>query len=303
MTFNTIILNYYILIFSTFEGYSLARKTGLEVVAIFKQISKEILKMTYKIVIILLLSSIHLYSQTLCRTDIMNNEEVISADRIERFIKYDFSQLWLKTENEFVYGIIGDEHQRILVKILTVLKNSKNPKEYLITGKSSVKENVCRFSGKITVIKIQESKRTIFGVDNEFRERLKTQGILIAQYEFFENKGETHSGVFHGLVKTKWYLDKKNKIRYDDTNIEADGYFNNAFVGTWKMYKSNVLKKCNWADYRVPNSNCDFDIGAGDFNVSEKYWKNGWLDIALKNKVTNQNIENTKSSGNKKWWL
>ena len=238
-----------------------------------------------------------------CRTDVMNKEEIIPVDKTEKFIKYDFSNLWLKTENDFVYGIIGDDHQRILIKILTAVKNSRNPNEYLIKGKSSVKGNICHFSGKITVVKIQESKRTIFGVDNEFKGRSQTQGILIGKYEFFENKSETYPGVFNGLVKTKWYLDKKDKVRYDDINIEADGYFNNAFVGTWKMYRSNVAKKCNWADYRVPNSNCDFDIGAGEFNVSEKYWKKGWLDIAVKNKIQNQNIEDKKSVHTRQWWL
>ena len=30
-------------------------------------------------------------------------------------------------------------------------------------------------------------------------------------------------------------------------------------------------KICNWADYRVPITNRDFDIGAGEFSPSEKY--------------------------------
>ena len=91
---------------------------------------------------------------------------------------------------------------------------------------------------------------------------------------------------------------------YDDTNIKADGYFNNAFVGSWKMYLSNVVKKCNWADYRVPECNCDFDIGSGEFNVSEKYWKYGWIDISLKNKVKSKNIiENKSTKISKSWWM
>lgn len=262
-----------------------------------------IFQMNYKIVILLLFSSIHLYSQTLCRTDIMNNEQLLPVDKTETFIKYDFSSLWLKTDNELVYGIIGDEHQRILVKILAVVKNRKNPYEYLIKGKSSVKENICQFSGKMTVVRIQESRRTTFGVDNEFKDQSKTQGLLIGRYEFFENGSEPHSGVFSGLVKMKWYLNKKNRMSYDDINIQADGYFNNAFVGNWKMYRSNIVKKCNWADYRVPDCNCDFDIGSGDFKVSEKYWKNGWLDVALKNKVQGQDKDHKTIKRKKQWWI
>ena len=260
--------------------------------------------MRFKIVVILLFSSIHLYSQTPCRTDIMDKGEVITTDRTEKFVKYDFSQLWLQTENDFIYGIIGDEHQRILIKILTVVKNPTNPNEYFVKGKSSVKANVCQFGGKITISKISESKRTNFGVDNEFKNRSQTQGVLIATYEFFEDKSQNHSGIFQGVVSTKWYLNNQNKMVYDDTNIKADGYFNNAFVGSWKLYLLNVVKKCNWEDYRVPECNCDFDIGSGEFNVSEKYWKYGWIDISLKNKVKSKNIiENKNTKISKSWWM
>ncbi len=238
-----------------------------------------------KVLIILLFPSIHLFSQSSCRTDIMNGEKIIQKNQQPTFITHDFSKLWLKTESIFVYGVIGDDNQRILIKILKVEKDSKNPNVYLVKGKSTVKGNICEFNGKITIARIQESIRSFFGVDNESKGLSKTQGLLTAKYEFFEVKNQTHSGVFRGELKTKWYLDRGNKIQYDDINKHSDGYFNNAFVGTWEMYDSNLIKKCNWGDFRVPNIDCDFDIGTAEFNVSEKYWNKGWLDIALKNKI------------------
>ena len=240
--------------------------------------------MKIKVIIILIFSSYNLFSQSLCRTDIMNGDKIIQANKLEEFINYDFSKLWLKTENSFVYGVIGEDNQRILIKILSVEKESKNPSQYLVRGKSSVKKNICDFHGKIKIQQIHESTRSSFGVDNEFKDRCKTQGLLIAVYEFFEDKKQKHSGVFQGELKTKWYLDKRNQIQYDDINAHSDGFFNNAFVGSWKMYNSNLVKKCNWGDYRVPNIDCDFDIGVGEFNVSKKYLSKGWLNIALKNK-------------------
>ncbi len=260
--------------------------------------------MKYKILTILFLSSFQLSAQSLCRTDIMSHEELIPVDKTKQFVKYNFSDLWLRTENDLVYGIIGNEHQRILIKILTAVKNPDNPLEYIIKGKSCVKENVCDFNGKITIQEVKESRRTSFGVDNEFKGISKTQGILIAKYEFFENKNQKHSGVFSGIVKTKWYLDKNNKVVYDNINIGSDGYFNNAFVGSWKIYGSKTGKKCNWADYRVPSSNCDFDTGAGELNVSEKYRKNGWLDLVLKNKAPKLSVtERELSKVKKEWWM
>jgi len=78
---------------------------------------------------------------------------------------------------------------------------------------------------------------------------------------------------------------------------------NNAFVGVWKSYSTSKEKDCNWADYRVPIANRDFDIGAGEFSVSEKYWNKGWLDIALKNKSPNLAIKQSEKAENQKeWW-
>jgi hypothetical protein len=260
--------------------------------------------MKHKIfIILLLLSSINLFSQTLCRTDILNGEKIIPENQLIDFKEYDFSNLWLKTENNSIYGVIGDDNQRILMKILSAKKDNNNPFEYFILGKSSVKGNICDFTGKITIQKIQKSERTKFGIDDEFNNHSKTHGLLIAKYEFFESKDQKHSGTFNGELKTKWFLDKNYQVKYDNINAHSDGYFNNAFVGIWKMYNSNTEKKCNWGDYRVPNIDCDFDIGVGEFNVSEKYWNKGWLDIALNNKMPNGAIVEPKANkAGRAWW-
>jgi hypothetical protein len=164
-----------------------------------------------------------------------------------------------------------------------VEKTLNNPYEYLVYGKSSVKSSVCDFIGKITIIKIQEFKNQNFGIDDEYKNSgIKSQGLLTAKYELFENKEQNHSGQFQGTLQTKWYLDKENLIKYNDINLNSDDYFNNAFVGTWKMYKSKIEKICNWGDYRVPYTKCDFDIGAGELSISEKYSKNGWLIKSIK---------------------
>ena len=234
--------------------------------------------MEFRILIALILFSCLTHGQEiLCRKDILNENQVFEKNEIEKYTKYDFSSLWLKTENELIYGIIGDEYERILMKFIFVERTLNNPNEYLVYGKSSVKSNICDFIGKITITKIQELKNQNFGVDSEYKKSgIKNQGLLTAKYEFFENKEHNHSGQFQGILQSKWYLDKDEKIKYNDIDLDADGYFNNAFVGIWKTYNSANEKICNWGDYRVPNSNCDFDIGTGEFGVSRKYLMNGW---------------------------
>lgn len=252
------------------------------------------------ILLILIFNTTLVFSQNICQDDILNDEEIIEKDITSNFIIYDFSNIWLATENRNIFGIIGNDYQRIKIKFLTVARNENNPNEYLVYGKSNVKNQICDFAGKITIKKIQEIKREHFGVDDEFKNSgIKAQGLLTAKYEFYENKNQTHSGIFSGELKSKWILDKGNLIKYDDINSVADGYFNNSFVGVWKMYDSNNEKKCNWADFRVPNIECDFDIGAGEFSPCEKYQKNGWKNYQ---KAWINNDAKAKEIELSEWW-
>jgi hypothetical protein len=57
----------------------------------------------------------------------------------DQFVKRDFSGLFLHTDNSAVYGFIGDNYQRIRVKLITVSKDTLSPDTYHIYGKSIVK--------------------------------------------------------------------------------------------------------------------------------------------------------------------
>jgi len=263
--------------------------------------------MTRTIIIFFLFSNIS-FGQTLDR--IKKNFNIETDYKSENIIEdyksfdFDFSNVWSTTENQSIFGIIGDDHQRIQIKLISIFRISNGPFLYNVYGKSKVKNTVCEFYGNIVIKDIREVKELHFGVDDEYADkRIKTQGILIADYELYENKEQKHSGIFKGKLYSKWYLNSKNQIEYDNIELYSDSYINNAFVGIWGNYSTGKEKICNWADYRVPKTNKDFDIGAGGFSVSEKYWDKGWLDIALKNQVPNQAIKKNKGKEKTKdWW-
>lgn len=256
------------------------------------------------ILVMIFLSGFVFGQKELCRTDIMNEQELTDENKIDSYLKYNFSNLWLQTDEQFVYGIIGKEYQKISIKIISVSKNLSQPNEYYVYGKSMVKGNVCEFVGKISITRIQEAKSQRFGVDDEYKGKTDKQGLLTAEYEFYENNKQSHVGVFKGQLQTKWYL-TDNEMKYNDLDSVSDGYFNNAFVGTWKMYDSKLEKICHWGDYRVPNVDCDFDIGTAEFNVdAEKYSGKGWLDVILKNRMPHggEVIQNKSDEPVKHWW-
>ncbi len=236
-----------------------------------------------RIIILLLIFSNISSGQSLNRIEqSFNLETDYKSDNIlesyESF-DFDFSNVWTKTENRNILGIIGDDHQRIQIKLISVFRIASNPLLYNVYGKSKVKNTICEFYGNIVVKEIREVKEFHFGVDDEYADKgIKTQGILIADYEFYENKEQKHSGTFKGKLYSKWYLSSENQIEYDNIEFISDGYTNNAFVGIWKSYSNGKEKICNWGDYRVPITNRDFDIGTGEFSPNEKYLSKGWAE-------------------------
>ena len=254
--------------------------------------------------ILLFTNSIIAQSDQHFLSNFLLEDELKSGNQLNELRQHNFSNIWNKTANEYIYGIIGEDHQRIRIKFLSINKNVENQNEYYVSGKSMVKDIVCDFFGTITLQIVNEVKELHFGVDDEYQNKgIKKQGILIAEYNFEQNAQQKDSGVFKGKLYSKWYLDKNDEIKYDDIQSISDSYCNNAFIGVWKSNSTGKEKICNWGDWRVPNANQDFDIGAGEFSVSEKYWNRGWLDIALKNQVPNKAM--VREKGGKKlkdWW-
>jgi len=234
------------------------------------------------------------------------NNRLLQKDQLDKVFnlsltEFDFSPLFMHTANSDIYGFIGDNYQRIRIKFISITKNLSAPGEYNVYGKSMVKSNICDFKGTITISSIKKYKAMSYGVDDTYKNKgIKGQYVIIGNYLFNENETQAHSGVFKGSFQSNFYLDKNNKVRYDDIDLNADGYANNQFIGQWASYKNNIVKKCNWGDFRIPNPG-DLDIGAGEFSPNEKYLKYGWQNI---HDIVIQNPKNEKAEQieTAKWW-
>lgn len=105
------------------------------------------------------------------------------------------------------------------------------------------------------------------------------EGILLAEYQLAEGSTQPAAGIFTGVLLTKWYIDKKVMLRYDDIDNFADSSYNNQFVGTWTSQKSNRTLRCNWGDDRIPNAG-KFDMGTGEFSPNYKPGDKEWTRYA-----------------------
>jgi hypothetical protein len=194
-----------------------------------------------------------------------------------KYIKFDFSAL-LTPRTDFL-GYIEPNFRRLKIKFTTVKKESGPQDQYKVIGYSIVKNNKCDFEGVIKIIQIREYKQMHYGVDDKYKGRgIQSQGILLGEYVFNENEKQKFSGIFEGIMTLFWYVDKKGHIKYDDIQSDSDNYQNNQYVGTWRQHNRENKKVANWGEYRVPFSE-DLDIGAGEFGVNPKYYKEGWYDF------------------------
>lgn len=205
----------------------------------------------------------------------------------EEYLEYDYSTLLLNNETHYL-GYIGDDYERMCIDIVNVEK--LNAYQYYIEGVSTVKTNICSFSGWIKIKDIREFKNLHWGVDDFMQEKVYKEGIIIAEYELKEDSLQKGSGFFRGVLISRWCLDHERNINYDDIQIDSDNYSNNQFDGTWTSYITGKEKKCAWGHYRIPNSN-DLDIGAGEFSVNPKYQDKGWLTTNCNNKSESNILE------------
>jgi hypothetical protein len=182
-----------------------------------------------------------------------------------------------------------------------MIQNAFNPYEYFVYGKTKVKNVICSFQGVLT---IKEAK---LYVETDWIDNTIKQGCVVCDVQFFEDKKQNSTGFIKGTLTSSFIIDKNNKMEYDAIMLVADGYSNNEFVGNWTSYKTGKSKKCNWGDYRIPESH-ELDVGTGEFMIDEKYKNNGWEDyyfIQKNSYYPNCESEEYKvvmARENKKWW-
>jgi hypothetical protein len=225
-----------------------------------------------------------------------------SSDYYIAIKKHDLSKLWRESKLRMVdndnviidfpepLGYIGDDYHRFYIHYNSVSKDLSNPYIYHVTGKTRVNNNVCSFKGTITI-----NKALLYKLSDDKRYK---QGQVFCDIIFKEDSTQKGSGVIHGKLVTDWYLDKQGRLFYDTINANADSWCNNQCKAIWTSNFTHKSKKCNWGDFRIPDSK-GLDIGAGEFGVSDKYVKNGWLNYH------NSDMGNAKAKAEekRKWWL
>ncbi len=239
-------------------------------------------------------------------TQVALAQQLKSSDYYAGIKEVDASRLWHaaadKKRNDSAsvtppepLGFIGDHYQRFYIHYTTVVKNKTNRYQYIVHGKTKVKDQICNFTGTITIVKA--------GLYKEQADKRFKQGFVECVVDFSEDSTQKSAGSFKGKLTSKFYLDKKEHLEYDDILLDADGYYNNQCEATWTAYGSKISKKVNWGDYRIPASKA-LDSGDGEFAVNKNYLAYGWQNYAAawSGDPENESAKNAQLKELAHWW-
>lgn len=203
-------------------------------------------------------------------------------------------------------GFLGADYQRFYIHFTSVQKDGKNPFQYLVKGKTKVKENICTFSGIITL-----KKAVTFKVDqdDEIPQDVRA-GKFTASVVLQEDKSQYGSGEITGTL-TKGFVLKAGKMMDDNMLYYGDmPYEGNYFDGNWTSYSSGKSKRCMWHNGGGWTAQQDlFRLGDdGDVYINLQYLKNGWENYVAAYHPAQLEIEEEKQIHNaqlkeqEKWW-
>lgn len=158
----------------------------------------------------------------------LTTAEILPVEFKDSLRSKDFSTLWTTAVNWKVFGFIGDDYQRLRIKMLSVIKDPSEPLLHRVYGKDMVKHNICEFQGELSITNIRRYASTSSGVDEAYADSaVQGQYLVGGTYRFLEDPVQRHSGTLQGTFVSYFYIDAKGGIRYDDIEDVADGYCNN----------------------------------------------------------------------------
>lgn len=170
-------------------------------------------------------------------------------------------------------GFKGKDYQRLFIHYDTIFRTS--PNVYSVKGKTLFRDTVRLFTGTIQIDSLSSARITSSEEDEGYYGKLIDEyGHAYASYRFVEDALQSGNGIYTGRARFDFVL-KRGRLYYDTVWLRADGYFNNQYEGTWSSSDGKLRLKCNWGDFRIPDSG-DLDYGTQEFAPRKKYFSRGW---------------------------
>ncbi len=186
-----------------------------------------------------------------------------------KYWEKDYHILW---KNQRFEGVIGNDNQRIQMRVLSVEKDASQKGIYKIRGKSKVKNNICNFEGQLDIVQILLLDKG--NIDCENPEM--SEGILSGKYLLCEDSTQNHVGCFEGEFTTL-FDEVNSKVKSFKGWYDVQGV--NDFIGSWTSYGKQQNKYCSWGYLLPPNKgnilykSYDNEVYAFNSLFLDKGWK------------------------------
>ena len=163
------------------------------------------------------------------------------------------------------FGYRGRDFQRFYIHYDSV--RFKGNGVYDVYGRTRYRDTIRLFSGIITLDSMRLYQAEYQPSTGEF-------GSLYGHYQFDEDEF-SGGGVLSGKMSVE-FAKINGRFYYDAVMFEcADGYDNRQYEGVWTSKDLTRMEKCNWGDFRIPDSR-GLDIGVGEFSPVDEYSDRGW---------------------------
>ncbi len=170
-------------------------------------------------------------------------------------------------------GYRGD-YWRFRIHFNKVTKQAGNANQYLIEGITLFRDTVRSLKGFLMLDSVKHNLYDVGDYDAE----VEAVGTIFGHYLLAETDTSIpNSGKYSGKA-TFNFIQQGGEILYDDNLFLSDGFCNNMYEGVFESYDGLVREKCNWGDYRIPDSD-SLDYGAAEFWPNRK--DHGWELWAL----------------------
>ncbi len=256
-----------------------------------------------------LLISILIYGQENEKTDFFSEikkHDISHLLTLEHFFIEDSTFFVIRPQP---LGFIGENFQRIYIRFISVIKNPSEPTEYMVYGKTKIKNKISTFQGKLTIKKSEiynANEHPTRTSEYHFLSKKNSdlqQGVIFGEYTFYQNPKDTGAGILKGDFVSHFFLNRESNPAYDILMWNADDYRNNQFKGQWISYETGESKKCNWGDFRIPNCG-DLDVGTAEFSPNKKYLKAGWenYQVPVSQSKKKNKMQKKVDTQEEKWW-
>ena len=184
---------------------------------------------------------------------------------------YDFEKKeYILNEKDFVprwfepIGFRGNDCQRFYIHYDSVYHKGNGV--YEVVGRTRYRDTIRLFSGTLTLDSLRLNNEEYLPKYGEF-------GSLYGHYQYEEDEF-SGGGVLSGKMRID-FAKVNGCYYYDAFMLIADGYDNNQYEGVWTSKDLTRMEKCNWGDFRIPDSR-GLESGEVEFIPRDSCLDRGW---------------------------